>query len=175
MHYNRRKFIKQTAGAASGIAFATMTGNLLQGCDFFEEAKKIKKFGLQLYTLREDMPKDAKGVLKQVASFGYKKIESYEGKDGMFWGMTNLDFKKYMDDLGMTIVSSHCNTSVDFEKKAAEAAAIGMKYLIYPWEAQRKHWKIIKKCPMSLINSEPFVKRTEFVSPFIITIIRSRQ
>jgi sugar phosphate isomerase/epimerase len=147
MNYNRRKFIKQTAGAASGIAFAAMTGNLLQGCDFFDEAKKIKKFGLQLYTLRDDMPKDAKGVLKQVASFGYKKIESYEGKDGMFWGMSNLDFKKYMDDLGMTIVSSHCNTSLDLEKKAAEAAAIGMKYLIYPWEGTTKTLEDYKKMP----------------------------
>lgn len=147
MNYNRRKFIKQTAGAASAVAFASLGGNFLASCDFSEEAKKIKKFGLQLYTLREDMPKDAKGVLKQIASFGYKKIESYEGKDGMFWGMSNLDFKKYMDDLGMTIVSSHCNMTVDLEKKAAEAAAIGMKYLIYPWEGTTKTLEDYKKMP----------------------------
>jgi sugar phosphate isomerase/epimerase len=146
MNYNRRKFIKQTAGAASGIAFASLTGNFLAGCDdFFDEAKKIKKFGLQLYTLRDDLPKDAKGVLKQIASFGYKKIESYEGKDGMFWGMSHLDFKKYMDDLGMTIVSSHCKPAEDFEKKVADAAAIGMKYIIYPWEGPAKTIEDYKK------------------------------
>jgi hypothetical protein len=44
-------------------------------------AKKLETFGLQLYTLREDMPKDPKGVLKQVASFGYKQVESFEGRD----------------------------------------------------------------------------------------------
>jgi sugar phosphate isomerase/epimerase len=97
------------------------------------EAKgSIKNFGLQLYSLRSDLPKDPKGVLKQVAGFGYKQIESYEGKDGIFWGMTNKEFKKYMDELGMTIVSSHCNINNDFEKKAAEAGEIGMKYLICP-------------------------------------------
>ena len=48
----------------------------------------------------------------------------------MFWGMSNKDFKKNMDDLGMTIISSHCETGKDFEKKAADASAIGMKFLL---------------------------------------------
>ncbi len=39
----------------------------------------LAQFGLQLYTLRDDLPKDPKGVLKQVAGFGYKQIEGYEG------------------------------------------------------------------------------------------------
>ena len=91
------------------------------------------------------MPKDPKGVLKQVSSFGYKQIESYEGKDGMFWGMSNTDFKKYMDELGMTIVSSHCDINKDFEKKAAEAAAIGMKYLICPYKGPQKKLDDFKK------------------------------
>jgi sugar phosphate isomerase/epimerase len=50
----------------------------------------------------------------------------------MFWGMTNKEFKKYMDELGLTIVSSHCNINSDFETKAAQAGEIGMKYLICP-------------------------------------------
>ena len=145
MNYNRRKFIQQTAGLTSGFALASIAGNSLLADDFFEERKKLKAFGLQLYKLREDLPKDPKGILKQVASFGYKQIESYEGKDGMFWGMGHTGFKKYMDELGMTIISSHCNTSNDFEKKAAEAAAIGMKYLIYPWEGAGKTLDDYKK------------------------------
>ena len=56
----------------------------------------------------------------------------------MFWGMTHTDFKKYMDELGMTIVSSHCNIEKDFEKKAAQAGEIGMKYLIAPWIGPQK-------------------------------------
>lgn len=99
----------------------------------------IKEFGLQLYTLRDELPKDPKDILKQVVAMGYKQIESYEGKKGMFWGMTNIEFKKYMDDLGMQIVSSHCDINVDFEKKADEAAAIGMKYLICPSLSNEKN------------------------------------
>ena len=144
MTYNRRKFIQQTAGLTSGLAFASLAGNTLFG-DLFEESKKLKTFGLQLYSLRNDIPANPKGVLKQVASFGYKQIESYEGKDGMFWGMGNTGFKKYMDELGMTIISSHCDITKDFEKKASEAAAIGMKYLFCPYKGPQKSLDDFKK------------------------------
>ena len=50
-----------------------------------------------------------------------------------------------MDDLGMTIVASHCNINKDFEKKAAEAAAIGMKYLICPYLGPQKSIDDFKK------------------------------
>ncbi|MBK7560416.1 MAG: sugar phosphate isomerase/epimerase [Chitinophagaceae bacterium] len=159
MSFNRRKFIKQTAGITSGFALASLAGTRLLGVDFFEEKKKLKNFGLQLYTLRDDLPKDPKSVLKQVASFGYKQIESYEGKDGMFWGMGHTGFKKYMDELGMTIVSSHCNSSSDFEKKVADAAAIGMKYLIYPWEGAGKTINDYKKLADELNKNGAICKK----------------
>lgn len=93
----------------------------------------LNDFGIQLYTLRDDMPKDPKGVLKQLSNFGYTQIEGYEGAQGLFWDMGNKDFKKYLDDLGMTMVSAHCDIKKDFERKAAEAAEIGMDYLICPY------------------------------------------
>lgn len=143
MQYNRRKFIKITGGVTTGFALSSLTGmSIFSSC---EEAAKIKKFGIQLYTLRDVIGTDPKGVLKQLSSFGYKQIESYEGAQGMFWGMSHTDFKKYMDDLGMSIVSSHCDITKDFEKKAAEAAAIGMKYLVCPWKGPQKSLDDFKK------------------------------
>jgi sugar phosphate isomerase/epimerase len=92
------------------------------------------------------MPNDPKGTLKQVASFGYKQIESYEHSSmGMFWGMKNTEFKKLMDDLGMKIVSSHCNINQDFERKAAEAAEIGMEYLLCAYLGPQKSIDDFKK------------------------------
>src|SRR6478736_9814995 len=108
MSYKRRDFLKLTGAATAGFTFASMTANALPG-DLFSDKKKMSAFGLQLYSLRDDLPKDPKGVLKQVASFGYKQVESYEGSMGMFWGMAPADFKKYVGDLGMKIVSSHCD------------------------------------------------------------------
>src|SRR5882757_2394297 len=146
MNYKRRDFLKLGSGLAVGAALTPAAFKFLSMENETEESKKIKRFGLQLYSVRDDMPKDPKGVLKQVASFGYKQVESYEHKDlGIFWGMSNTDFKKYMDDLGMTIISSHCDITKDFEKKAAEAAAIGMKYLMCPYKGPQKSIDDFKK------------------------------
>lgn len=146
MQYNRRKFIRLTGGITTGLALGSFAGtSILNSCGN-AEAEKIKSFGLQLYSLRDDMPKDPKGVLKQVADFGYKQIESYQHSElGIFWGMGHKDFKKYLDDLGLTIVSTHHGVienfpanKAEFEKTAAEAAEIGMKYILCPWLGPQK-------------------------------------
>lgn len=135
MEIKRREFIKTTAVAATGM----MLSSYLPGCKSSAISKDVRdNFGLQLYTLRDVLPNNPKYVLTQVASFGYKQVESFEGKQGMFWGMTNTEFKKLMDDLGMKIVSSHCDINKDFDRKAAEAAEIGMKYLICPYLGPQK-------------------------------------
>lgn len=136
--YSRRKFLKAGGMLATGVLAGSKLANAWSG-------SRISTFGLQLYSLRAELPNDPKGVLKQVASFGYKQVESFEGTKGMFWGMTNTDFKKYMDDLGMSIISSHCNINADFEKKAAQAAEIGMKHLICPWIGPQKTLDDYKK------------------------------
>ena len=136
----RNEFLKLSgglalAGLASKSGFASFAG----------EATKLKSFGIQLWSVRDDLAKDPKEVLKQLASYGYKQIESFEGGKGIFWGMSNTEFKTYMDQLGMKIISSHCDINKDFEKKAADAAAIGMKYLICPYKGPQKDLDAFKK------------------------------
>lgn len=129
MAQSRRDFLK-TAGFAAGA--------LLPASRMMAAYKGGGNFGLQLYSVKEDIAKDPKSVLKQVASYGYTQVESFEGRQGMFWGLQPKEFKQYIGDLGMTIVSSHCDYSKDFEKKAADAASIGMKYLICPYKGPQK-------------------------------------
>ena len=136
----RNEFLKLSGGLAlaglvSKSGFASFTG----------EAAKLKNFGIQLWSVRDDLAKDPKAVLKQLSSYGYKQIESFEGSKGMFWGMSNTEFKAEMDKLGMKIISSHCDINKDFEKKAADAAAIGMKYLICPYKGPQKDIDAFKK------------------------------
>jgi sugar phosphate isomerase/epimerase len=139
----RRRFIKTAGVVSSGL----LLSQYFSACGSTSVSNDINKnFGLQLYTLRDVLPNDPKGILKQVASFGYKQIESYEHSSmGMFWGMKNTEFKKLMDDLGMKIVSSHCNISQDFERKAAEAAEIGMEYLLCAYLGPQKTIDDFKK------------------------------
>lgn len=145
MNNQRRDFLKVASTLVSGATIVGF-GSTLTGCSASAQAGGYnKKFGLQLYSLRDELPKDPKGVLAQVASFGYKQIEGYEGAKGMFWGMKNTEFKSYMDSLGMQFISSHCNYKADFERKADEAAAIGMKYLLCPHLGPQKDLDTYKK------------------------------
>jgi len=91
--------------------------------------------------LRDIIPDDPKGTLAQLASFGFNQIEGYDGDQGMFWNMGHKDFKMFLDDQGLDMVSSHCNIRENFEEKAEQAAEIGMKYLICPYIGPQKSMK----------------------------------
>ncbi|HEV7781860.1 MAG TPA: sugar phosphate isomerase/epimerase [Chitinophagaceae bacterium] len=146
MNYKRREFIRLGGQLTAGLVVGSWACNSMSEGSQSTVAKPLGDFGLQLYSLRDDMPKDPKGILKQVSSFGYKQIESYDhGQLGMFWGMSPSDLKKYMDELGMVIISSHCNIDKDFEKKVDQAASIGMRYLICPWKDPQKDLDGCKK------------------------------
>jgi sugar phosphate isomerase/epimerase len=135
MSINRRDFLRSGSMAALGLSVPFLTkASFLDAPAAF----KIPNFGIQLWTVKEDMMADAKGTLAKLAGFGYKQIESYEGPQGMFWGMGHKGFKSYIDDLGMKIVSSHCDNLTDFDKKSEQAAAIGMQYLICPHKGSQK-------------------------------------
>ncbi len=164
MKVNRRNFLRQTGLIAATPLIASELWSCTPSSKTEEKSSdstatssiisepSVKEFGLQLWTVKEDLAKDTKGVLKSLASYGYKQIESFQGDKGVFWGMTAKDFKSYMDELGMTIVSTHCNpdytmkkeTEKEFGKLIDDAASIGMKYLINPFLGSLKtadEWK----------------------------------
>lgn len=152
MKNNRRQFLKLSALAATGLVlpmYSCGTGERAGGTaasTASEAASKeaLDRFGIQLWTVKEEMAKNPKEVLSQLASYGYKQIESFEGQQGMFWGMSNTEFKDYVDSIGMSIISSHANVKENLDQKAEQAAAIGMQYLISPYEGAQESlddWK----------------------------------
>nr|WP_235841592.1 sugar phosphate isomerase/epimerase [Confluentibacter sediminis] len=94
-----------------------------------------EKFGgLALYTLRDEMALSPKDVLKEVANIGYKYIESAEYSDGKFYGMSPLEFKNYLNEIGLIPMSAHQGT-VTFEnadKMIEDVKAAGFKYFVIP-------------------------------------------
>ncbi|QIL38549.1 sugar phosphate isomerase/epimerase [Pedobacter sp. HDW13] len=123
---SRRTFLKQ-AGLAAGAA-------LLIPSFAFDKPKK--NIGLQLYTLRDELPKDVKGVIEKVAQAGYKEVETYGFSNGKFWGLTPKEFKALLDANGLKAPSGHYGMD-DFvrtgktDKLKADiesSAAIGGKY-----------------------------------------------
>lgn len=145
MHINRKEFLRLGTTAVAGLAVSGVLSQLA-GCKAGSKLSgRNNVFGLQLYTLREDLPKNPRSILQQVASFGYKQIEGYEGPQGIYWGMTNKEFQSFLNGLGMTMVSSHCAYTQNLEKKADEAAEIGMKYLLCPYIGPQKDLDAYKR------------------------------
>lgn len=145
MPIERREFLKKASILTSGILLAGASSKLA-GCAGTKLNSAVNNnFGLQLWTLRDDLPKDAQGVLKQVASFGYKQLEGYEGPKGIYWGMKHTEFKKFISDQGMSMLSSHCKWEENLEQKAAEAAEIGLKWLMCPYLGPQKELDFFKK------------------------------
>jgi len=150
---NRRAFLQTSGALALGTVLFPQLACTNQNAakEVVKEAVKeavikpsLDKFGIQLYTLRDIIPNDPKGVLKQVADMGFQQIEGYEGDQGLFWNMKNTEFKKYLDDLNIQMTSAHCRTGENFEEKAAQAAEIGMEYLINPYvgpQTSKDAWK----------------------------------
>lgn len=139
MSFNRREFLKSASVLGSGLLLSSLGSKLLA------QGAANNEFGLQLYTLRDVLPKNVKGTLAMVSKFGYKQVEGYEGAQGIFWGMKNTELKSYLDSLGLNMVSTHTDINKNFAQKADEAAAIGMKYLICPYLGPQKTLDDYKK------------------------------
>ena len=138
MDYNRRLFLKRAGFATLGLAGVSVLAcskSDNKGTENTAEAtpNKISTFGLQLYSARDIIGADPKGLMKQIADLGYKEIESYQGDQGVFWGMTPKECKAYLDELGIVMVSTHADTTKDLEKLAGEAAEAGLTYVLQPY------------------------------------------
>ncbi|MCX2679310.1 sugar phosphate isomerase/epimerase [Galbibacter sp. EGI 63066] len=90
--------------------------------------------GLALYTVRDDMGKDAKATLQKVADAGYVNIEAAGYDNGKFYNMSPEDFKSFVSEIGLTPISSH-NATVTLEnadKMIADVKAAGFQYFVIP-------------------------------------------
>jgi sugar phosphate isomerase/epimerase len=147
MSISRRRFIHSTL--ATGILAPFVTQSLIS-CT----TPKTAQFGIQLWTVKEELAKDVKGTLKKLSEYGYTQIESFTGDKGIFWGMAAKDFQAYLNDLGMKMVSSHINpeftvdpsTEDEFKKLVDDCASIGVTHLFNPYpepQSSSEDWRKI--------------------------------
>jgi sugar phosphate isomerase/epimerase len=139
---SRRDFIRQSGLLSTAI--------LANPSDLFNKKKTIStKVGLQLYTLRNELSKDAKGTIEKVAKIGYKEIESF-GYNGKYFGMDPKDFAAFLKNLGLTTPSGHYGLgqlSKGWEKAIEDAQLVGQKYMVlaYLQENERQSLDDYKK------------------------------
>ncbi len=131
----RRTFLKQ-AGILSAGLMLTKPSMLLA-------KPSTLKPGLQLYTLRDYIGKDVKGVVAKIAKAGYKEVETfgYDVSKREFWGLSAKDFKLLLADHGLTTPSGHYGMDQFFTegkgddiKAYIEAAhSLGQKTIVVPY------------------------------------------
>lgn len=100
----------------------------------FSTMAQNKLGGLALYTVREDMGKDAKATLQAVADAGYKYIEAAGYRDGKFYNMSPKEFKDFVKKIGLKPISSHQGgvTLENADAMIADVKAAGFTYFVVP-------------------------------------------
>lgn len=148
---SRRTFIKQAGiAAAAGLVLPS-----------FACVKSSKVVGLQLYSLRELLPQDPRGVIAKVAAAGYKEVETYGySAEGGFWGLDPKSFKNLLIENGLTAPSGHYGidkyiqdgNEEELKSFIAAASAIGSEYLTVPYlgDALRQNADDYKKVAAKL-------------------------
>ncbi len=143
----RRNFIKETGILAASIALAPSVSKAF--------APAQKSVGIQLYSLRDIIGKDVKGVIEKIAKAGFKEVETYgyAPVKGNFWGLSPKQFKALLDANGLYSPSGHFGFdnyiqtgNLDDIKAYIEASNIlGSKYVVAPYlgDTLRNNYKLV--------------------------------
>ncbi|MBO9205518.1 MULTISPECIES: sugar phosphate isomerase/epimerase family protein [Niastella] len=133
----RRDFIYKSSLATASVLFAS---------PLLADLGREYKMGLQLYTIRDAMARNAAESIKQIAAMGYQDTETY-GYDpltGSYYGYKAKDFLQLLTQNGVSTTSGHydlfkyLNTPeqelLDYVDKCIEGAHIlQQKYITWPW------------------------------------------
>lgn len=87
--------------------------------------------GLQLWSLREYLPKDLQGVLKKVRALGFREVEG-----AGLWKHTTEQMRAALDAAGLRCQSAHIGFEQlrdDVKGALAEVKAVGATWVICPW------------------------------------------
>lgn len=87
--------------------------------------------GLQLWSLREYLPKDLRGVLAKVRAMGFREVEG-----AGLWDHTAAEMRAALDAAGLRCQSAHMGFERlrdDMSGAFAEAKAVGAAWVVCPW------------------------------------------
>jgi sugar phosphate isomerase/epimerase len=116
---NRRQFLERTtASAGAALAAAEAWGA--------NQLAWPKPIGLEMYTVREEFPKDPEGTLKKVAAIGYREVE-------IPTEIPAATLKGYLSAAGLTAPSTYPEVPKDAEswkKTLDHVKPYGVRYVV---------------------------------------------
>ncbi|MGA8727754.1 MAG: sugar phosphate isomerase/epimerase [Terracidiphilus sp.] len=117
--FSRRSFLK-TSGAIAAAACV--------GARRLSAAHLHMPVGLQLYSVREQLPKDFDGTLHQLRAAGYTVVEA-----AGYFNKTATEFRHSMDQAGLRCVSTHHTLSAlrtELDQWIEYAHTVGLEYIV---------------------------------------------
>ena len=127
--HTRRNFLATLGVAAFGIA----SRDAVAATEMLAPRRKLKRIGLQLYTVRDLMKADLPRTLAKVAAIGYKEVE-FAG----YFGRTPAQIRALLRRHGLTSPSTHLpfdSLETSWQKQLDDAKAVG------------HHWATIASIP----------------------------
>jgi sugar phosphate isomerase/epimerase len=116
---SRRTFLKTSAAFT---AAASMNADRLSG-------RPVKQpLGLQLYSVRAQLPTDFEGTLAKLGAAGYKVVEA-----AGYYNRSAADFRRAMDNAGLRCVSTHLTLSLletQLDSILEYSHALGLEYIV---------------------------------------------
>ena len=131
---SRRDFL---AGMAAGLGATALRPTAVSAAD--RDAIKTAlngAVGLQLWSLREYLPKDLPGTLAKVRAMGFREVEG-----AGLWGHSAAALRSAMDKAGLRCPSAHMGMERlrdDLSGALAEAKALGASHVVCPWIPHEK-------------------------------------
>ena len=119
----RRQFI-QTVSAT------LIAPSALRAAPFTAKPRRLKRVGIQLYTLRDDAKKDLGKTLADIAAMGYKDVEMLGGMGN--FGASPKQVRAMLQRNGLRAPSTHVGTNVldALDRAFDDAHAIGHQYVV---------------------------------------------
>ncbi|HJQ11774.1 MAG TPA: sugar phosphate isomerase/epimerase [Gemmatimonadaceae bacterium] len=126
MAMKRREFVKALGLAAVGTQFGCASA----GASNAVGERRLRKVGIQLYTLRDDARRDLEGTLVNIAKAGYKEVELLSSMNN--FGMPPAQLRAILDRNGLVAPSTHVETGIfeNLEPQIEAAKILGHQYLI---------------------------------------------
>ncbi len=118
-HASRRDFLKTSAAVAVASARLLPAAALQQ------------PIGLQLYSVRNLLPKDFGGTLHQLYAAGYREVEA-----AGYYNKSAAEFRHAMDQAGLHCISTHLTLSIlrsKLDESIDYAHALGLDYIVCSW------------------------------------------
>ena len=146
--FDRRSFLKNSS---LGLAGSVLGANSLS---HFFPAFPVAHLGIQLWSVRDAMEKDAIGTLKALGQMGYREVEGFGYGEGKIFGLPLGDYSKVLKDNGMSTPSCHIGISINdwdagkktisdgLKKTIDDLAGIGQRYVVIPWIGNEERKRI---------------------------------